>query len=275
MRKTVVITLLMICFNVQAWAQIEWFGPMKTLDKAKYMVTYRLTYHEDTTNLENHGSEKMVLIIGNDISNFQSYRKYECDRVGRQKQKEGVLLDWIQSGAVRDYTYRYHFSIYKNYPKGKMTTIDKILFGDYYEYDEINNPFEWNILCDTAIVAGYYCQRATCDFAGRTWEAWFSEELPFNDGPYKFGGLPGLILNIFDTRGHYSFEFLSIEAMSKGETIGIEEKDYIKTTKQGFFDAVRIHSESLDYTDKVDDDVARRIYNTLQSRNNPIELERK
>lgn len=33
-------------------------------------------------------------------------------------------------------------------------------------------------------------QKATCDFAGRKWIAWFTTEIPIQDGPYKFYGLP-------------------------------------------------------------------------------------
>ena len=45
--------------------------------------------------------------------------------------------------------------------------------------------------------------KAVTEFAGRKWTAWFTEELPFQDGPYKFRGLPGLIVKLEDaTQSH-------------------------------------------------------------------------
>ncbi len=45
---------------------------------------------------------------------------------------------------------------------------------------------------------------------GRLWEAWFSPDLPFSEGPYKFSGLPGLIMKVKDARGHYEFTINSL-----------------------------------------------------------------
>lgn len=214
----------------------------------------------------------MVLLINNTISNFQSYRKYECERIGRQKQNEGLLLQWVQSGAVKDYACKYQYSIYKNYPDGEMTITDQLFLGDLYEYKEKLYPFEWEILDDMAYIEGYLCQKAICNFGGRTWKAWFTNELPFNDGPYKFGGLPGLIMNMSDTQDHYRFEFLSIETLPEQTVIGWEEKDFIKTTKQDFFNATHALSNTLEFDDRLDDDMAKRVHTALKSRNNPIEL---
>ncbi len=266
----IVIISLAACFQVEA--QLQWFAPLKELDNAKLMVTYRLTYHEDTTDFQRTGTEKMVLLIGNTISNFQSYRKYECERIGRQKQNEGLLLQWVQSGAVKDYACKYQYSIYKNYPDGEMTITDQLFLGDLYEYKEKLYPFEWEILDDMAYIEGYLCQKAICNFGGRTWKAWFTNELPFNDGPYKFGGLPGLIMNMSDTQDHYRFEFLSIETLPEQTVIGWEEKDFIKTTKQDFFNATHALSNTLEFDDRLDDDMAKRVHTALKSRNNPIEL---
>ena len=96
--------------------------------------------------------------------------------------------------------------------------------------------------------------------------------MPFNDGPYKFGGLPGLIMNMSDTQDHYRFEFLSIETLPEQTVIGWEEKDFIKTTKQDFFNATNALSNTLEFDDRLDDDMAKRVHTALKSRNNPIEL---
>ncbi len=53
-------------------------------------------------------------------------------------------------------------------------------------------------------------QKATTEFAGRKWTAWFTEELPFQDGPYKFRGLPGLIVKLEDATQSHVFELKAV-----------------------------------------------------------------
>lgn len=272
-RNILLISFVLRCV-ITVNAQLEWFGPLAKLDDAKLMVTYRLTYHEDTTDFQRFGRERMILIIGNRISNFQSLKSYELDCICREQQEAGTLLDWLQSGSGRDYASRFGYSMYKNYPEGRITTLDNILFGDNFVYDEDLNGFGWTILDDTVSIAQYPCQKAVCRFGGRTWEAWFTNDLPFSDGPYKFCGLPGLILNIADTQGHYKFEFVSIEAMPKDAIIGWEEQDdRIRTTKEGFFKASKAAASHTDYSDRMDDEMSKKLQGVVRSRNNPIELE--
>jgi GLPGLI family protein len=47
-------------------------------------------------------------------------------------------------------------------------------------------------------IGNWEAQKATTEFGGRKWTAWFCEEIPLSDGPYKFKGLPGLIVKISD-----------------------------------------------------------------------------
>ncbi len=53
-------------------------------------------------------------------------------------------------------------------------------------------------------IGEYNAQKAITNFGGREWTAWFSTDLPFQDGPYKFYGLPGLIVKIEDKTGSHS-----------------------------------------------------------------------
>ena len=104
-----------------------------------------------------------------------------------------------------------------------------------YEYEEPFDNFIWQITSETDTIHDYVCQKAICDFGGRTWEAWFTMEIPISDGPYKFCGLPGLIINIADTQDHYSYKFLSIEKPSEPMMIYEVVEDRVKTTKKEFF----------------------------------------
>jgi len=71
--------------------------------------------------------------------------------------------------------------------------------------------FKWDIKNETEVLGKYICQKATTDFGGRKWIAWFTTQIPIPDGPYKFGGLPGLILKIEDSDKNHSFELIEIK----------------------------------------------------------------
>ena len=51
--------------------------------------------------------------------------------------------------------------------------------------------------------SGYKTRKAVTTAYGRKWIAWYAEDLPLNFGPYKFCGLPGLIINMYDEKAEY------------------------------------------------------------------------
>lgn len=74
---------------------------------------------------------------------------------------------------------------------------------------------KWEVRRDTITICGQTCQKAVCHFRGRDFVAWFAPSIPLQYGPWKFGGLPGLILKVADTKGEYSFECTKIERKRK------------------------------------------------------------
>ena len=144
-----------------------------------------------------------------------------------------------------------------------------------FEYEELFDSFNWQITAETDTINNYICQKAICDFGGRTWVAWFTTEIPISDGPYKFCGLPGLILNIADTENHYSYKFLSIEEPSGSMVVYKVIEDVTKTTKKDFYklqDKLKI-SHSIGMSSSNDKAVQRAVEYEM-SKNNPIELDR-
>lgn len=281
MKKHVLALLLLACAISSQAQGLD--NDIQVLDDAKLKVIYRLTYIEDTNQLAHEDKEKMQLLIGNDVSWFQSYNHYRLNHIVRKHRQEGTLDAWQKSGEGMRYASKLLYSVYKNYPAGKITTTDVLsMTSQWCLYEELMPDFQWEIMEDTAEIIGFHVQKAVCDFGGRTWVAWFAEELPFNDGPYKFSGLPGLILSIADTQNHYRFELVSVEAPDAGTKIEFEEQEYMKTTKEDFFgastnDVDNIVDEVMGSitTNGSEDAMRRRIYEIIRSKNNPIELDRK
>ena len=119
-------------------------------------------------------------------------------------QKAGVFKDISKSFK----TPKFSEKIYKSYPEMKIQYMEKIVNGftpQNIAYNEDVN-FNWSILSDKVKIGTYTTQKATTEFGGRKWTAWFSTDIPFQDGPYKFYGLPGLIVKIEDDGGNYSWE---------------------------------------------------------------------
>ncbi len=70
----------------------------------------------------------------------------------------------------------------------------------------------WEIKQDEAKeIGGFACEKAVATFRGRTYEAWFAPDVPVSSGPFKFFGLPGLILEIKSADDVVKFSFHSLE----------------------------------------------------------------
>ena len=81
----------------------------------------------------------------------------------------------------------------------------------HYRYSEPWPSMKWQLEDERQVVCGYQCQKATCHWRGRDFVAWFTSRIPLKSGPWKFGGLPGLIMKVYDSRRAYTWEAVSVE----------------------------------------------------------------
>ena len=73
------------------------------------------------------------------------------------------------------------------------------------------NLFQWKFKRETKDILGYPCYKATCSFRGRDYVAWATREIPFKAAPWKFHGLPGVVLEVYSTDGFCKWEAKSLE----------------------------------------------------------------
>ncbi|GHT67714.1 hypothetical protein AGMMS50239_31390 [Bacteroidia bacterium] len=132
-------------------------------------------------------------------------------------EQEGAqeFLNGLGKLSQKKVSVRVDFQIYKHYPRKGRLTLRNHFGGESLGYEEALPDMKWNLSNDTSTVCGYLCKKATTSFRGRNYTAWYTQEIPVSDGPWKFNGLPGLILKAIDAQEFFSFECTAIER-SKG-----------------------------------------------------------
>ncbi|MCH5320033.1 MAG: GLPGLI family protein [Paramuribaculum sp.] len=174
-----------------------------------------------------------ILQIGDNAGRFTDYPVYRRDSVTFSNNPDKEL--WTDLDMQNKKTkYRFTGDILLDYPSGQLTYTD-IVTPFYQEYTESYPSIEWNIGEERDTVCGYLCTRATGSYGGREWEVWFAEEIPSQMGPWKFSGLPGLIMKARDTEGIHDFQAISFR---EGKTPIAKPNNPLiqKTTRDKFID---------------------------------------
>lgn len=104
--------------------------------------------------------------------------------------------------------------VYKDLQLSKLTVGDFIISKQYLIADTLNN-FKWKVTSEHKKILNYTCTKATVNFRGRNYTAWFTEQIPLPLGPWKFGDLPGLIIKVTDNEGKFDYELTGINLRAK------------------------------------------------------------
>ncbi|MDR6966591.1 GLPGLI family protein [Flavobacterium arsenatis] len=97
------------------------------------------------------------------------------------------------------------------YNTKKNTIWSNFLRGNQVFVNEIATKIDWKISNETKKIGNFTCKKATALFRGRNYTAWFTSEIPVPFGPWKLNGLPGLILEAYDSEKNVFWYFKSVE----------------------------------------------------------------
>ncbi len=196
-------------------------------DSAYTVVRYKFVHIDDTTQPDRPLMINMALFIG---AKYGMYGNY--DRVAPRTTGDNIT---VNGGTISGGTFRGTLSASSSptitsagsfqMPAG-MRQVGNIIRdlanakqsvfsfagGKVFSVDEKIPELNWTITEETKTIGGMQCQKATTHFKGRDYEAWFCSQLPYSYGPWKLGGLPGLILDAYDTRKEVQFSFVSFES---------------------------------------------------------------
>ncbi len=205
----------------------------QTPDKAVWLAHYNFSHVTDTTKGTKVYTEKFILLLGKNASVYRSLDK----QLAQDKMTEELAAQVKAATNPNSIDLTLHGSPnttadeYYQYVNDKKLYTEKRIIN-YYVSEEPLPVINWKISRDTASFAGQHCQKATTHFKGRDYEAWFCPSLPFQNGPWKLNGLPGLIVEAYDTKKEVVFKFDGFEDRGQSaDKIEIDPTD-IKTTPE-------------------------------------------
>ncbi|GEN72065.1 GLPGLI family protein [Chryseobacterium lathyri] len=206
---------------------------MQHISAQNNRFVYQVTMKPDAENKSDIKTENAYLDISAEKSLFYSENRYKRDSILQKAFQGGGGRGSVSREQMEGVRTNINYSVEKD--KASQKTYFKDRIGrDVYVYEE-DRPLNWKMSSETTKIGDYKVQKATTDFAGRTWTAWFTTDLPYQDGPYKFGGLPGLIVKAEDDKGDYSFDLMKnykiaeIVTLSQfGNTLKVKRSDYLK-----------------------------------------------
>ena len=253
----------------------------------------------------------LFVLIQSQTHRFFYTVNFKIDSLSNEYVKDLVVLDvdkdetkfysndFLTNDSIRIETGEYEFS----YPKFKSSLKRKTGTGENTSYITLsplyyslktNDIQHWKISDETKNIGNFKAQKATANFGGRHWEAWFSTELPFSEGPYKFRGLPGLILELKDSNENYLFSFVGnknlakkidttffLENMNKEKPLLITDQQWKKLQVDYFINPMKDFDGDLIVEDKNGNKVKMnpreltiRTQDHLRKNNNPIEIDK-
>lgn len=241
-----------------------------------YKAIYNMSYKEDSLS-KDYSQKEMILEYTKDKSVFYSYEKFKYDSLVARNEKPPITN---QAG------FDYDFMVVK-----QKLNIEKytILLNNLYRIS-YNIKLDWNITKDKIKIGNYNCQKAILNYKGRTWEAWFTNDIPIFDGPYIFSGLPGLIVQMNDKRKDYIFSLIGLKKSEdsyalnelKIKPIPVNEKQLRKVMLDHYNDPFREMKTSNSKSRWLDEngkeftpdfnELTKNEQESIKKYNNPIEL---
>lgn len=225
--KKLIVSFVLLSITLSSFSQ-------QIPDSAYLQITYLEDFVKNIDHPEKKSYDELVLNIGKFSSEFYSVRENRVKQITDSILKSGKNAYDVRE-AISEYPRSYQkYRVYKNVPSiGELTYINQILA--YYQYKEILEKPVWELLSTKKEIQGYMCQKAVANFKGRKWTAWYTNDIPISDGPWKLCGLPGLILDVVDSDSLYHFYCVGIKELKHKTQIKVLKEKYVMCTKQELY----------------------------------------
>ena len=167
---------------------IIFFLIMTTVNAQQKQDSYLITYTGQFNSLFNRGEDfrpyQAWLYIQGDQSLFTMKPLHQ-----NSEQNNMMSIDLILDSM---------FTVYKDLESNSLLFEFMDLSQRSYYYADTLYPMQWNITHERKKINGAICIKAITEFKGREYISWYDSSIQVSNGPWKLGGLPGLILEAYD-----------------------------------------------------------------------------
>lgn len=187
--------------------------PVKVYDTAHTVVFYDLQYLRDSTKTTVYLEGLTMLRISDSYLSFADYYAVYSDSLNDYaalSRKNDRAVDKVIGAIYKK--ERYKIPLLTNL-QTQQTTFQMGVWTKL-EYTVATPQIRWTLVEGDTVVANVACRKAVCRYAGRNYIAWYAESIQMPYGPYIFGGLPGLIMCIYDVKRNWIFTCNGIEPAS-------------------------------------------------------------
>ncbi len=174
---------------------------------ALYECLYRYDMKGESGGKEIAESSDCILLIGEDQSKFYDYSAFRVDSVSALPGVSDDMVKKFNEDFMKSETY-FDQEVNTSLKDDKITVFCDMA-PERYKYEQKIPLMTWEETEETADICGYQCKKATAEYGGRKWEAWYAEDIAVPFGPWKLNGLPGLVLKATDESGAHSFEAIA------------------------------------------------------------------
>ena len=147
-----------------------------------------------------------ILQFGAGQARFLDYLTYRVDSLAQAGAPDDQITEAVDN--TRKTVWFFEPVVFQNWPEGSLT-VDDVLAPGTFTYTE-QPRLEWTFGEGEKEVCGYSCQQARTRYGGRDWTVWYTPGIPAAFGPWKLGGLPGLILEAEDAEGLHHFSATAV-----------------------------------------------------------------
>ena len=225
--KKILVTMMALALAIGAQAQRD------TIGVSRFTAIYR--YECRTADAEGQPvTDSMYIAVqtSGGITKSFPYEEYDRQKKGRAHIADGYRAAQMHLGTV-----------FTNYPEGSITT-QEMLYPYRYMTDEPLEKQKWELTNIQDSICGYACQSATAKYHGVTWNVLYTEEVPASIGPWKLGGLPGLITKATDAKGIHCFTLYGFH-QEETPIIYTQYVNWIVPDGRGKFAAQRVDYQKM------------------------------